>query len=534
MTAQAQQITPNLKAAQPVVESRKRRERKMPASLEGQTLGKYRVMEPLGRGGMAQVYRAYHPQLDRYVAIKVLRSDLVEEAEFLGRFRREAQAVANLRHEYIVQVYDFDVQADVYYMVMELLEGDTLKVRMNEYRARGEKMPQGEVLRIMFDSLEGLAFAHSEGIIHRDIKPANIMLTRRGQAVLTDFGIAQIVGGTNYTVSGALMGTLAYMAPEQGLSGKTSAGSDIYSLGIVFYEMLAGRPPFDADTPLAILMKHVNDPLPLPRSIDPEIPEPLERVVLKALAKKPEDRYQSADEMIQALKKTVTELDTTIPERVPEPDFTLVGVPEGVAVLSGEDRERITDIPLVNDETDVTAGQTLAQEIRQSLKPGEPGLSASAVDLKAPQGFGKTAAKAVLPMLFAIAGYNLTAVMLGLVSRKWRIYGVGWPAEIILVGMTLALVMANTQASWLMIPTGLILGNGLLMAFYSITGWWTGWAYLWPLEPLLVLGTLGYTFWLGARGERKDELTQKTGQQLVRIAVFVLVIVIGIAALPFG
>jgi hypothetical protein len=257
-------------------------------------------------------------------------------------------------------------------------------------------------------------------------------------------------------------------------------------------------------------------------------------VVLKALAKKPEDRYQSADEMTQALKKAIAEMDTDLPERVPEPDFTVVGVPEGVAVLSGQDRERITDIPLVNDETDVTAGQTLGQEIRQSLKEGEPVLSASAVDLKAPQGFGKTAAKAVLPMLFAIAGYNLTAVMLGLVSRKWRIYGVGWPAEIILVGMTFALVMINTQAPWLMIPTGLILGNGLLFSFYSITGWWTGWAYLWPLEPLLVLGTLGYTFWLGARGERKGELTQKTGQQLVRIAVFVFVIVIGIAALPFG
>jgi serine/threonine protein kinase len=534
MTAQAQQITPNLKAAQPVVESRKRRERKMPSSLEGQTLGKYRVMEPLGRGGMAQVYRAYHPQLDRYVAVKVLRSDLVEEAEFLGRFRREAQAVANLRHENIVQVYDFDVQFDVYYMIMELLEGDTLKVRMNEYRARGEKMPQGEVLRIMLDSLEGLAFAHSEGIVHRDIKPANIMLTRRGQAVLTDFGIAQIVGGTNYTVSGALMGTLAYMAPEQGLSGKTSAGSDIYSLGIVFYEMLAGRPPFDADTPLAILMKHVNDPLPLPRSIDPDIPEPLERVVLKALAKKPEDRYQSAEEMIQALKKAIAELDTTIPERVPEPDFTLVGVPEGVAVFSGDDRERITDIPLVNDETDVTAGQTLSQEISQSLKRGEPVLAVSASDLKAPEGFGKKAAKAIFPMLFVIAGFNLTAVMLGLISGKWRIYGVGWPAEVILVGMTLAMVMSATEAPWLMIPTGIILGNGLLFSFYTITGWWNGWAYLWPLEPLLVLGTVGYTLWLGARGERKGELTQKTGQQSVRIAVLVLVILIGISALPFG
>jgi serine/threonine protein kinase len=189
-------------------------------SLEGQNLGKYRVLEPLGRGGMARVYRAYHPQLDRYVAIKVLRSDLVEEQEFLARFKREAQAVAALRHPNIVQMFDFDAQSGVYYMVMELLAGDSLRTRLNDYRARGEQMPRGEVVRVLLDVLDGLTYAHSEGMIHRDVKPANILLTKRGQAVLTDFGIAQIIGGTRYTVSGALMGTLNYMSPEQGLEGQ--------------------------------------------------------------------------------------------------------------------------------------------------------------------------------------------------------------------------------------------------------------------------------------------------------------------------
>lgn len=534
MTAQAQQIATKLTSTRPVVESLNCRERKMPASLEGQTLGKYRVMEPLGRGGMAQVYRAYHPQLDRYVAVKVLRSDLVEEAEFLARFRREAQAVANLRHENIVQVYDFDVQFDIYYMVMELLEGDTLKLRMNEYRARHEKMPQGEVLRIMLDALEGLTYAHSEGIVHRDIKPANIMLTRHGQVVLTDFGIAQIVGGTNYTVSGALMGTLAYMAPEQGLEGKTGVHSDIYSLGIVFFEMLAGRPPFDADTPLAILMKHVNDPLPLPRSIDPDIPESLERVVLKALAKNAEDRYQTAEEMAQDLKTAIAEMDTDLPERVPDPDFTVIGAPTGVAVLSGIDRERITDVPLVNDETDVTAGQTLSQEIGHVAKSERSVLTESADPLKPTRGAKENIWRTILIMAIVIAGYNMAATMLGLFSGRWRIFEVGWPVEIILVGMTFALVMANTKATWMMIPTGIILGTGFLMTFYSITGWWEGWTYLWPLEPLIVLVTLGYTLWLSGSREHKEELTLKTGNQLIKIAALVLVIVIGIAALPFG
>jgi serine/threonine protein kinase len=231
-----------------------------PVLLEGQTLGKYRVLEQLGRGGMAQVYRAYHPQLDRYVAIKMLRPDLAEEEEFLARFRREAQAVAGLRHPNIVQVFDFDVQGDIYFMVMELLEGDTLKARLNDYRLRGERMPLGEVARVLLDVLNGLAYAHAEGMIHRDIKPANIMLTKRGQAVIADFGIAQIVGSARHTVSGALMGTLNYIAPEQGLEGHSDARSDIYSLGIVLYEMLTQRTPFDADTPLAILMKHLNDP----------------------------------------------------------------------------------------------------------------------------------------------------------------------------------------------------------------------------------------------------------------------------------
>ncbi len=211
------------------------------SSLTGQNLGKYRVLEPLGSGGMARVYRGYHPQLDRFVAIKVLRSDLVEDELFLTRFRREAQSVAALRHPNIVQVFDFDVADDNYFMVMELLDGDTLHTRLNDYRVRDEQMPPGEIVRILLDVLDGLGYAHQEGMIHRDIKPANILLTRRGQAVLADFGIAQIVGGTRHTVSGALLGTLNYMAPEQGLEGVSDVRSDLYSLGVVLYEMLTRR-----------------------------------------------------------------------------------------------------------------------------------------------------------------------------------------------------------------------------------------------------------------------------------------------------
>jgi serine/threonine protein kinase len=333
-------------------------------SLEGQMLGKYRVLESLGRGGMARVYRAYHPRLDRYVAIKVMRPDLAEDDEFLARFQREARAVAALRHANIVRVHDFDVEGDIYYMVMELLAGDTLKTRLNDYRVRGEQIPWGEMVRIVLDVLDGLAYAHSERIIHRDIKPANILLTRRGEAVVGDFGITHIVGGTRHTASGALIGTLEYMAPEQGLEGRCDARSDLYSLGIVFYEMLTQRTPFDADTPLAVLMKHIHDPLPLPRKSNPEIPEPLERVVLKALAKRPEDRYQGAEQMAKALRAAAEEADIPLPTRISQPlSFTTAESPsESVAVISGTTRQVIADARFADDETDVTLGHRLAAE----------------------------------------------------------------------------------------------------------------------------------------------------------------------------
>ena len=335
-----------------------------PMSLQGQTLGRYRVLDPLGRGGMAQVYRAYHPQLDRYVAIKVLRSDLVEAKDFLARFQYEAQAVAALRHPNIVQVFDFDVQGDVYYMVMELLEGDTLKTRLNDYRLRGERMDLGDIVRILLNVLDGLAYAHSERMIHRDVKPTNIMLTRDGQAVITDFGIAQIIGGTHHTLSGMLMGTLNYMAPEQGLEGHSDSRSDIYSLGIVFYEMLTQRIPFDAGTPLAILMKHLHDSLPLPCQIDPTIPGPFERVVLKALAKGPEDRFQSSQDMARMLRKAAGEAEVEIPARISLPlSFTTEEAPsEWVAVISGSTRERIPDAHFADEATDATLGRRLAAE----------------------------------------------------------------------------------------------------------------------------------------------------------------------------
>jgi serine/threonine protein kinase len=478
---------------------------------------------------MAQVFKAYHPQLDRYVAVKVLRSDLVQEEEFLARFRREARAVAALRHPNIVQIFDFDTQDDLYYMVMELLEGDTLKAYLNKLRIRGERLPLGEVVRIFDDVLTGLAYAHGEGIIHRDLKPANIMLTRTGQAVLTDFGIAQIVGGTQYTVSGALMGTLSYMAPEQGLEGRCDVCSDIYSMGIAYYETLTGSVPFDADTPLAILMKHINDPLPLPRKADPTIPESFERVALKALAKRPEDRFQSAREMAAALFTAAKESGIEVPETISLPQAATAStiLPGPVAVFSGPARQQIPDAGFASGDTDITFGK--------KPQPGHSGITDKVKAMfTAPTRFGEIRPKHVTAsVLYSVGGIvALNMLMLWLSGIfGWKVFGHCWPLELVAVGVLLSALMAAIASPWLIIPAGILLGNGLLFSYYSLTGWWYQWTYLWPLEPLLVIISIVAPFLLQRQGQRGAWLARRIGMAMIALAIIVVMIslLVGIA-----
>jgi serine/threonine protein kinase len=453
-----------------------------PSNLEGMTLGKYRILEPLGRGGMAQVYKAYHPQLDRYMAIKILRSDLVESSEFLARFRHEAHAVSGLRHANIVQVFDFDMQDDYYYMVMELLEGDTLRTLLNNYRIRNQRMPLTETVRIMKDVLNGLSYAHTEGIIHRDLKPANIMLTKKGQAVLTDFGIAQIVGNTQHTVSGALMGTLNYMAPEQGFEGKCDSRSDIYSLGIVLYEMLTGYTPFDADTPLAILMKHLNDPLPLPTQVDPALPRSLEAIVLKALAKDPDDRFQSAEEMSKALEGIDKDLSREERPMVLPPG----GFPQQ-AVLSGTARKQITDHRFADADTDAgikPIGSTPTSEIQVDLHL-ERFIHKLTNSLEK---FPVVRMSPVSAVFGGIALYiiiNFVIVMLTVISRQ-NIIGYAWPVEVFLFASFLAMIGWGTQKWGLMIPSGIVFGTALILTYCQLTGRWEDCAFLWMAELFFI------------------------------------------------
>lgn len=272
---------------------------------------------------MAEVYKAYHPNLNRYVAIKILHPHLADAPDFIGRFRREAQSVAQLHHPHIVQIHDFDAQADLTYMVMEYVEGPSLKTRLDDLYRRGERLPLTEVIAIFRALLDAVGYAHAHGMVHRDLKPANVMLDEKRpdrdrdkantpsalplssalafRPVLTDFGIAKIIGADKFTATNAAIGTPAYMSPEQGQGHGGDARSDLYALGIMLYECLTGQVPYEGDTSVSVLLKHVTAPVPSLRAVRPDLPEALERIVWTALAKDPAERFQTAADFWEAL-----------------------------------------------------------------------------------------------------------------------------------------------------------------------------------------------------------------------------------------
>jgi serine/threonine protein kinase len=278
-------------------------------NLVGQTLGgRYQIQSLIGQGGMASVYKAYDPNLHRAVAIKVIHPHLSYNPEFFRRFEEEATAVAHLRHPNIVQMYDFNHDGDLYYMVMEFVMGETLQTRLKRLNASKRRLSVNEAITFTAEICDAAYYAHQRGMIHRDIKPANIMLDVNGKAILMDFGIARMVGASQHTATGAVLGTAMYMSPEQIQGLQTDARADIYSIGITLFEMLSGKPPFEADSAMTLMMMHLNDPVPDLHELYPNTPPELIALTYKALAKNRDERYQSASEMANALRRLQDEL----------------------------------------------------------------------------------------------------------------------------------------------------------------------------------------------------------------------------------
>jgi len=281
--------------------------------LLSRTIGNYQIVDRLGKGGMATVYRARQVNMQRDVAIKIMSADLAQDPQFVARFEREAQVIAHLEHPRILPVHDFGHEGELFYLVMRLIEGDTLYQRLLD-----DALPVDVAARFVTQIAEALDYAHAEGVIHRDLKPNNILIDAWDNLYLMDFGLAKMVASSsNLTETGAVLGTPAYMAPEQWRGAPVDARTDVYALGVILYEMVAGETPFETDTPYSLMYKHLNDPPPPLRDRLPDLPEAAERVILKALAKDMTGRYQSAGDLARAFVSAVEGEEDGAPADVP-------------------------------------------------------------------------------------------------------------------------------------------------------------------------------------------------------------------------
>ncbi len=308
--------------------------------LISQTIGQYEIISVLGKGGMATVYRARQVNMQRDVAIKIMSADLIEDPEFVARFEREAHVIARLEHPRILPVHDFGLDGDLFYLVMRLVEGESLY-----YRLRNGPVPLKKVAKYLAQIAEALDYAHSQGVIHRDLKPNNVLIDKWDNLYLMDFGLAKMVAASqSLTQTGMVLGTPTYMAPEQWRGEPVDARTDVYALGVILYEMVLGRTPFESDTPFTLMYKHINDAPPSPCEMMPELPEAVEAVILKALAKNKEDRYQSAGELARAFG-AVVRVAGTLANKAHDShvDDAVAEAPAGDS--PGDDGETGADIP---------------------------------------------------------------------------------------------------------------------------------------------------------------------------------------------
>ena len=304
------------------------------SDLVGQTIGRYRIIEQLGVGGMAIVYKAIDTRLDRSVALKIIRAENLEEAQFVERFEREARALARLNHPNIVHINDYGELNGLPYLEMDYVPGGTLE------KLLGVMIPWSEAARFLAPVAYALDYAHKQGVVHRDVKPSNILITQAGEPMITDFGIAKIMEmdrSTLVTLPGFGVGTPEYMSPEQVMGKPIDGRSDVYSLGIVLYEMYTGHPPYRADTAIAVAVKQVHDPIPRPRRDLLPLPAPAENAVMTALAKKPEERYPD----MAAFAETLEKLGKKAPPAPTKATFTAIPIPKGVELVEEENEVKV-------------------------------------------------------------------------------------------------------------------------------------------------------------------------------------------------
>jgi len=319
----------------------------------GATVGPYQIQEQLGQGGMATVYKAYHPALERYVAIKVMDIALSKDQDFIERFRREARVIAKLDNTHIVPVYDFDEHDGQPYIVLKFIDGQTLGERM-----KASSLSKSDILKIVSAVGNGLQYAHHRGVLHRDIKPSNVLITTEGKVYLTDFGLAKIVENASSLTGDMIVGTPHYISPEQAMNAeKLDEGTDIYSFGVMIYEMVTGCLPFDGDTVFSVIEDHIYKPPPLPTSIKPDLPGEVERVILNALEKQRSDRCAKVADLVNAFKKA------WLPN-VPQSDISSTTTESlGIATLLAESGESFP----VAEETVVLGRNSSAKNIHNDI-----------------------------------------------------------------------------------------------------------------------------------------------------------------------
>ena len=329
--------------------------------------GRYKIDALLGQGGMSAVYKAIDPNLKRVVAIKLIHPHLSTEDDFIHRFKREAAAVAALRHQNIIQVYDFNTDNDIHYMVLEFVPGETLQDRLKHLKSTNTKMSLDQAVKIIVNICDALTYAHKQGMIHRDIKPANIMLNLHGDAILMDFGIVKLLDDTTHTATGAVVGTARYMSPEVIRSEVPDERSDLYSLGITFYEMLSGDPPFDAPSAMSLLMRHLNDPVPDLSTKRQDVPPELIRIVNKTLEKDRDNRYRSASELAGDLRRFLASLEpASVPTASPTPKTN---------TAIAETKKSASKPPIqIEDQTEVSAPMPVRDEPTQIDEPVKSSL----------------------------------------------------------------------------------------------------------------------------------------------------------------